>query len=191
MKFKSCKRTLSDFIRTKLMELGSGYYIENGEVYFHNPERPIIFTYRTKDFIIIRHSKIIKFSISPTSTTNKRVFKWIENFIQSEDKIVTPGGRTLSAKGKIIRNKTEFIYFIFNADSNAVKIGKAKKVFQRMKSLQSATPAHLKLLKIIDCKAGKEASTLESSLHQQFRHLNLVGEWFKFDKLLHNFVEEL
>ncbi|MBE9047658.1 GIY-YIG nuclease family protein [Pleurocapsales cyanobacterium LEGE 10410] len=170
------------------MELGTGYYTDAGEVYFHDPERPLILAYRTKDFVIIRNSQIIRFSVYPYSTTNRKAIEWIKDSIEYNDKIVTPGGRTLSSDGKIIRNKTEFVYFIFNADSNAVKIGKAKDVYKRMKSLQTSTPAYLKLLKVIDNKAGKEARETERSLHERLKHLRLIGEWFRFNNELQKFI---
>ena len=168
-----------------------GYYTDTGEVYFHNPEQPLILAYRTKDFVIIRNSQIIIFSVYPYSTTNRKAIEWIKDSIDYNDKIVTPGGRTLSSDGKIIRNKTEFVYFIFNADSNALKIGKAKDVYKRMKSLQTGTPAYLKLIKVIDAKAGKETKEIEQSLHKQFEHLRLLGEWFKFNDELQEFVAKL
>ena len=173
------------------MRLGTRYYNDRGEVYFHDPQQPLILAYRTKNFVIIRNSQIIRVSVYPYSTTNKKAIEWIRNSISYNDKIVTPSGRTLSCDGKIIRNKTEFIYFIFNADSNALKIGKAKNVYKRMKSLQTATPAYLKLIKAIDAKAGKEAKEIEQSLHKQFEHLRLLGEWFKFNDELQEFINRL
>lgn len=173
------------------MELGTGYYTDAGEVYFHDPERPLILAYRTKDFVVVRDRQIIRISIYPYHTTNKKALEWIKNSIDYRDKIVTSGGRTLSPDGKIIRNKTEFIYFIYNPDSNAVKIGKAKDVYKRMRSLQTSTPAYLKLLKVIDTKAGKEARETELLLHERFKYLRLLGEWFKFDNELLEFVDKL
>ena len=173
------------------MRLGTGYYTDGGEVYFHDPNHPVIFDYRTKAFVVIRNSQIVRISVYPYYTTNKKAIEWIKNSIYYDDKIVTPSGRTLSYDGKIIRNKTEFVYFIFNADSNAIKIGKAKDVYKRMKSLQTGTPAYLKLIKVIDAKAGKEAKEIEQSLHQQFEHLRLLGEWFKFNDELQEFVYRL
>ncbi len=173
------------------MMLGENHYFDRGEVYFHDPDNPAILAYKTKDYVIVRNSEIIKFSVYPHSISHKKVIEWLKGSISYKDKIVTPGGRTLSSDGKTIRNNTEFIYFIFNADSNAIKIGKAKNVYKRMKSLQTATPAYLKLLKIIDEKAGKEARDTEQSLHRQFKHLKLLGEWFKFNDELQEFIRQL
>ena len=91
------------------MELGTGYYNDAGEVYFHDSKRPLILAYRTKDFVIVRDRKIIRFSVYPYSTTNNKAIEWIKGSISYRDKIVTPGGRTLSSDGKIIRNQTEFV----------------------------------------------------------------------------------
>ncbi|WP_319422415.1 GIY-YIG nuclease family protein [Pleurocapsa sp. FMAR1] len=171
--------------------LGKNHCFDRGEIYFHDPNELAILTWQTKDYVIVRNSKIIRFSVYPHSISNKKVIEWLRGLISYKDKIVTPGGRTLSSDGKTIRNNTEFIYFIFNADSNAIKIGKAKDVYKRMKSLQTGTPVYLKLLKIIDKKAGKEARDTEQSLHRQFKHLKLLGEWFKFNDELQEFIRQL
>lgn len=145
--------------------------------------------YRTKEFIVIKQNCFLKISVYPSTVTNKRVFDSIKTEIGSNDRIITPGGRTLSYWGKIIRNKTEFIYFIINPDSQAIKIGKAKNVFKRLKDLQTGSPAELKLLKIIDVRAGKEAREREEQFHQKFQHLRLIGEWFRYDGDLQHFLQ--
>lgn len=172
------------------MKPGKSYWCHGIELYVHDPEKPLILMYRTKEFIVVSKNSSLRISIHPYSTTNKRFLQCIQDKINHGDKIVTPGGRTISSQGKIIRNKTEFIYFIFNQDSNAIKIGKAKNIAKRLKALQSATPAKLKILKIIDVKAGKEARKIEKSFHSQFKHLKLIGEWFKYETELRYFIEQ-
>lgn len=80
---------------------------------------------------------------------------------------------------------------MFNADSSAIKIGKAKDLEKRLKSLQTVSPAQLKLLKAIQVTGEKEAGQLEASLHRKFIHLRLSGEWFKAEKELFDYIGDL
>ena len=169
------------------MEFGQSYYFQGIRFYIHDPERPLIFMYRTKEFIVIKQNSFFRISVYPHTVTNKRVMNWIETQIGAQDRIITPGRRILSYRSKIIRNKTEFIYFIFNPDSSAIKIGKAKNVFKRLRDLQTGSPAELKLFKIIDA-TSKEARETEQRFHQKFRHLRLIGEWFRYDADLQLFL---
>ncbi len=83
---------------------------------------------------------------------------------------------------------TEYIYFIYSQESNAIKIGRAKNVEKRLKSLQTAHPYPLKLLKTFKVKGGKAAQELEKTLHQKFDHLRLLGEWFQAEPELLDFL---
>lgn len=65
------------------------------------------------------------------------------------------------------------VYFI-KAAGPAIKIGFATNVAIRIASLQTSSHEPLTLLASV---AGDRA--LEKSLHQQFKHLKLAGEWFK------------
>ncbi|MDJ0634058.1 MAG: GIY-YIG nuclease family protein [Xenococcaceae cyanobacterium MO_188.B29] len=172
------------------MKLGKTYYFDEYQVYVHDPQKNVILAYRTKEFLIIQKYREIRISVDPVSITNKKVFEWIETWANLKDRIVTPSGRTQLLNGDIIRNKTEFIYFIFNSDSNAVKIGRAKNVNNRLKSLQVGSPVKLQLLRIIDVKAGKEAKKGEESFHNKFANLRLLGEWFRFEHELKQFIEQ-
>lgn len=113
------------------------------------------------------------------SLTINAIVAWVKTWAGEKAKIITPGGKTLSTNGEIESPKTEFIYFILNKESNAVKIGRAKDVEKRLKSLQTANCNELKLIKTIRVNGSLEAKELENSLHQKFDHLRLSGEWFK------------
>lgn len=67
-----------------------------------------------------------------------------------------------------------------------VKIGKAADVDARRRSLQTACPAKLRVLRVIhfDC---------ERQMHERFAHVWKMGEWFEFDPdmLIVTFNEEL
>lgn len=104
---------------------------------------------------------------------------------------MTPGGRTHQLDGDKVGNQAHFIYFIFNADSNAIKIGRAKNVSKRLQALQTSSPAMLKLLKTIPVEGLGAARELERSLHQQFQSLRLNGEWFRAGIALRDYIEKL
>lgn len=171
------------------MELGKSYYFDEYQAYVHDPQKYIILAYRTKEFLVIQKYREIRISVYPVSITNKKVIEWIGTWANQKDRIVTPSGRTQSLSGEIIRNKTEFIYFILNSDSNAVKIGRAKNANKRLRSLQVSSPAQLYLLRIIDVKAGKDAKEKEKLFHNKFTDLRLLGEWFRYDMKLQQFVK--
>ena len=103
------------------------------------------------------------------------------------------GGATLSdtINGEIVGNSTQDqeinpdIYFIQGEMTQNIKIGVSKNPERRMRSLESSEP--LNLLAII-----KEGGTVkEKKLHRQFKHLRLHGEWFRPDKELLEFIDNL
>src|SRR5579862_4706700 len=62
-------------------------------------------------------------------------------------------------------------YFIRNVDSNAIKIGKAVDVKERLSSLQTGSSSKLVLLLVL-------ADDRETELHDRFAKARLGGEWF-------------
>nr|WP_292760033.1 GIY-YIG nuclease family protein [Nostoc sp. NOS(2021)] len=72
-----------------------------------------------------------------------------------------------------------------------MKIGRAKDVAKRVKSLQTSSPAELKLIKIVQVKGSEEAQELEQSLHKQFSEIRLAGEWFKAEVNLLEYINQL
>jgi predicted GIY-YIG superfamily endonuclease len=90
-----------------------------------------------------------------------------------------------------LAHQAHFVYFILNEDSNAIKIGIAKNLARRMMSLQTSSPAKLKLIKSIQVTVGKEALELEQSLHNKFREIRLAGEWFKAETYLLEYISQL
>lgn len=115
------------------------------------------------------------------------IVAWVKTWAGEKAQIITPGGKTLSTNGEMKSFKTEFIYFILNEKSNAVKIGRAKDIERRLKSLQTANCNELKLIKTIRVNGSLKAQELEKSLHQKFDHLRLLGEWFKAEQELFDF----
>jgi hypothetical protein len=130
-----------------------------------------------KKFTVVDRRETVRLIVQKTLTI-EAVCAWVKTWASERTEIITPGGKTISLDGDNLAT-TEYVYFIHSEESNAVKIGRAKDVEKRLKSLQTAHPHELKVIKIFKLKGGKAAQELESSLHQKFDHLRLSGEWFK------------
>ena len=173
------------------VQLGRIYFFKGGSAYFHHPQKPVILGYRHKDFIYIQNEQKMEVLIYPRSLSNQRIIAWFQSWCSKEAILINSGGtRTVLKKQETI-DDTEFIYFILNIDSQGVKIGRSKNVEKRKNSLQTANPVELILLKAIKVDSEKEAKNKESELHQKFAHLNILGEWFKFDIELQEFIQKL
>ncbi len=125
------------------------------------------------------------------SLSIQAVCAWLKTWASPNAKLVTPGSRTHSLNGDKLAHQAHFVYFILNQDSNAIKIGKAKDLVKRMKSLQTSSPVKLKLIESVQVEGGEEAQQLEQSLHQQFREIRLAGEWFKAEARLLEYIDQL
>jgi len=125
------------------------------------------------------------------SLTIQAICAWIKTWASPETKIITPGNRTISLDGAKLSHQSHFVYFILNEDSNAIKIGRAKDLAKRMKSLQTSSPAKLKLMKSVQVEGGEEAQELEQSLHKKFSEIRLAGEWFKAEVHLLEYISQL
>ena len=65
------------------------------------------------------------------------------------------------------------VYFVQGEITQRIKIGFSSQVDNRIKDLETSEP--LRLLHVIS-----DASTeKERSIHQQFAHLRVIGEWFE------------
>jgi hypothetical protein len=74
-----------------------------------------------------------------------------------------------------------FVYCIFDENSNAVKIGKANNIDERLTDLQTGNSNSLKLIGHVECKSESQSFWLEKKLHKKFKHLLIRGEWFHYD----------
>ncbi len=143
----------------------------------------------TKKFTMIIDGESVPLR-AQKSLTISAICAWLKTWASADTQLVTPGGRTHQISGEKVGNQAHFIYFILNADSNAIKIGRAKNVSKRLRALQTSSPAVLELLKTIPVEGLAAAQTLEQALHQQFRELRLNGEWFRADAALRTYVEK-
>jgi hypothetical protein len=139
----------------------------------------------TKKFYINMDGHLVEIR-AQKSMTNQAVFAWVLTWAPTA-KLITPGGKSLSTDSQASKS-ISFVYFIYNQDSNAIKIGWAGNVQNRLAELQTASPIKLKLLKTIQLESPAEAQSLEKQLHRHFAHLKIQGEWFKADPVLHEFA---
>jgi len=125
------------------------------------------------------------------SLTIQAICSWVKTWADPQTKIVTSGSRTHSLDGDKLNHQAHFVYFIYNKDSNAIKIGRAKDLTKRMQSLQTSSPSQLKLIKSVQVEGAKNAQDLEQSLHKQFGEIRLAGEWFKAEVHLLEYISQL
>lgn len=79
---------------------------------------------------------------------------------------------------------TGFVYFVQSGDS--VKIGYAKDVNKRIKSLQTGNQEKLLLIGYIVGDLKKE-----SEIHGMFDDYRLTGEWFKYSDEIREYIDSL
>jgi hypothetical protein len=125
------------------------------------------------------------------SLTISAVCAWVESWANNNTKVITPSGRTYSLERAKLSHQAYFIYFILNQDSNAIKIGRAKNLEKRLKTLQTSSPARLQLVKFIQVNCLDEAEALEKFLHNQFNALKLTGEWFRAEAELLEYIQNI
>jgi len=80
------------------------------------------------------------------------------------------------------------VYFLYAPEANTIKIGKAKKVYSRLKDIQTVCPFPIRCIKTItpeDCTD----SILESKLHKQFQDYGTKGEWFSLEGELKEYLK--
>lgn len=122
------------------------------------------------------------------SLTVKAVREWVKTWASSKAKLITPGKKTLTLDGDST-TESAFVYFIFNIDSQAIKIGMAKNVENRLQSIQTSSPIILEILHKIQLDSVEDAQKLEYVLHQRFSHLRMNGEWFEANEELRTYIK--
>ncbi|MEM9220491.1 MAG: GIY-YIG nuclease family protein [Cyanobacteria bacterium P01_F01_bin.150] len=127
----------------------------------------------------------------PKSLTNKAVCFWIKSWAPQGTTVITPSNREISLDGDKLNHGVHFVYFILNSDSSAIKIGMAKNLERRLKSLQTSSPAKLELIRSVQVSSQGEARELEKLLHQKFEHIRITGEWFRAESELIHYIESL
>ena len=87
---------------------------------------------------------------------------------------------------KAAEPKKEYIYFIQQGDDGPIKVGYSTNPEKRLKTLSTASPHSLHLLKVVE---GDE--TLEKRIHTRFAEIRLGGEWLQATQDLLDFIESL
>lgn len=82
------------------------------------------------------------------------------------------------------KSDQSFAYFIESGMTGLIKIGRSVNPESRLKSLQTASPDKLTLLKVIP-----EQVVSESELHERFAHLRRQGEWFESSEEIREFIK--
>lgn len=135
-----------------------------------------------RELVLIRAQK---------SLTIEAVCSWLRSWAPAGAKVF-PESRAISLDATPVDPSSScFVYFILDANSNAIKIGWAKDVNKRMRTFQTSSPARLRLLKSVKVKGAVAAQELERSLHQRFHANRLIGEWFKAEGDLLEYVNHL
>lgn len=78
------------------------------------------------------------------------------------------------------------VYFI--RCEGFVKIGYARDVRLRLKSIGTHTPFPIEPLGFIECQDIETAKSLEAALHEKFHHLRERFEWFRLDRSLRDHI---
>ncbi|BAZ02925.1 hypothetical protein NIES37_69380 (plasmid) [Tolypothrix tenuis PCC 7101] len=121
------------------------------------------------------------------SLTVEAIVSWLLSWADKDVRLITPGNRSISLSGNIKLNQA-FVYFIFNSDSYAIKIGRDSNVEKRLQSLQTSSPVTLEILKVLPMESLKKAQEVEAYLHKRFGHLRMSGEWFRADPQLRDYI---
>ncbi|BAU63329.1 hypothetical protein STA3757_06930 [Stanieria sp. NIES-3757] len=147
------------------------------------------FTIKTPNELIIIRAEI--------TITIEAVKNWVKTWCPQNSVLITPSKKSLSLDSSENNNKKfEYIYFIYNEHSKAIKIGRAINVEKRFKSLQTASPAILKLLGV-KCVEARRPPYHENNdfhdeqlIHYKFHHLRIHREWFKAEEELLEYIEK-
>ena len=142
----------------------------------------------TKKFSLRMGKDLVMLNVQK-SLTVKAVCAWVKTWAPANTQIISPGGYIYGLDGEALsRSKVHCVYFILNSESNAIKIGRARDIEKRLRSLQTASPVELELLRTIQVESESQAQVLERKLHVRFEHLRLKGEWFKAEPELLSYI---
>lgn len=78
------------------------------------------------------------------------------------------------------------LYLMQNTVTKDLKIGISNDPERRKRDLQNTNGREIEILYVIPRK-----SNLETTLHEKFSHLRLMGEWFKYDESIIDEFEKL
>jgi hypothetical protein len=134
-------------------------------------------------FVVEINSQTMAIRAQKTLTV-AAVRAWVATWAGSGAKLITPGKRVHALDGGTAVRAPHFVYFILNEESRAIKIGRARDVAKRLKTLQTSSPAPLKSLGAAALANEKAAADFEAKLHAEFADIRLTGEWFRAEAKL-------
>ena len=71
-----------------------------------------------------------------------------------------------------------YVYFIRAGSAGPIKIGVARSVESRLKTLQTGNHLELRLVTAIKCRDRVDAYNKEAQFHKMFERKRIRGEWF-------------
>ena len=99
---------------------------------------------------------------------------------EKRERTEIPEGRSDGQMNDKTQNK--YTYFIQSTLGGSIKIGCSKDPSARLKDLQTGNPEKLQILGVIH-------KNVETKIHEKFSHLKAIGEWYKPEPELVNFIE--
>ena len=139
-------------------------------------------------FKVHSHGEVIALTAQKKLTIDA-VLYFVSSWAERDAKVITPGKRTIRLDKQTAKPPC-YVYFVFNRDSKAIKIGIAKNVRRRLASLQTSSAAKLELLGSIKAQGTKATRKLELELHQKFDRLQIRGEWFEAERILIDYIAQ-
>lgn len=135
------------------------------------------------DQLLVGLEKLSKTGGEVASTASSLVMWWLRNKAWTEAQ--WRYARLLVNKAKQEKKKTDaakkyFVYAI--TDGEFIKIGFSCNTGERLKTLQTSHPKHLKC--IWERYAGRSAAaaaSIEKKLHRRCKENRIMGEWFKYE----------
>ncbi|GAI11163.1 unnamed protein product, partial [marine sediment metagenome] len=102
----------------------------------------------------------------------------------SFDLVVDPEFKGMNGYNRGKNAIPEHVYFILDAESEAVKIGIASFPEERLAAMQIGNPHTLQLVKVIENGRGE----LERDLHQLFEGATFTNEWFRLTPEIREYI---
>ena len=90
---------------------------------------------------------------------------------------------------RIVKDESPcWVYFIVDEGFHVCKIGRTYDVRLRLKQLQHANPAELRVARVMPCKDEDDSIRLEAKMHKVFAGSRIRGEWFEIEGDLRKYL---
>jgi len=122
-----------------------------------------------------------RLSIAETNSPEDDVFSTLSTAVHCF--ITSCTNHAVQAKSS---RRPDFIYVIQNCKTKSVKIGTAKDIGIRIKTLKTGCPDKLVLLQSVPGDIHRERK-----IHSDLQAYRLEGEWFKWNKQVESYINEM